>query len=355
MGRCRFFRQKSPLVILSSRMKNHYDYDDDDELFEHHRLIVDPGQTLTRVDKYVTHKIPSVSRNRVQNALKAGFILVNKEPVKANYKVHPHDEIVVNLPEPPRETDVIPQDIPLNIVHEDEHLMLINKPAGLVMHPATENWTGTLVNGVLFYLQNKGQQFPGLVHRIDKDTTGLVVLPKTEETKLALSEQFFHHSIERTYYALVWGQVKEDKGTIRANLARSPKDRRVMKAYEDEEIGKHAVTHYEVLERYRYVTLVKCNLETGRTHQIRAHFRYLGHPLFSDSRYGGNRILKGSIYSKYRSFIKNCFKAIPRQALHAKSLGFLHPGTGEHVQFESELPDDFKHVLEKWENYVHYM
>lgn len=327
---------------------------DNDELFEHHQLTVDPGQQLTRIDKYLTHKLPNVTRNRIQNAIKAELVLVNKTPVKANYKVHPGDEIQLFLPEPPRTNEVIPEDIPLTIVHEDDTLMVIDKPAGMVVHPATENWTGTLVNGLVFYLEKQDVEFPGLVHRIDKDTTGLLVVPKTEAAKGHLSRQFAAHTTSRTYRAIVWGEPKEDEGTIRGAIARHPKDRRVMTVYPDNEKGKPAVSHYTVLERFRYVSLVECRLETGRTHQIRAHFRYLGHPLFSDGTYGGDKILKGAVFSKYKAFVENCFELLPRQALHAKSLGFTHPATGEWMAFDSELPADMVAVLEKWRRYVQY-
>ncbi|MEM6297054.1 MAG: RluA family pseudouridine synthase [Bacteroidota bacterium] len=327
---------------------------DEDDLFEHHNLIVDPGQTLTRIDKFLTHKLPSVTRNRIQNAIKANLVLVNGTPVKANYKVRPEDEVRLFLPEPPRNNEVIPEKMDLPIVYEDDTLLLINKPAGLVVHPATENWTGTMANGLMHYLGEQGKTFPGLVHRIDKDTTGLLVVPKAEDAKYHLAQQFAEHTTERTYRAIIWGEPKEDAGTIEGAIARSTKDRRVMTVLPNNERGKPAITHYKVLARYRYVSLVECKLETGRTHQIRAHFRFLGHPLFSDATYGGDKILKGAVFSKYRSFVENCFQLLPRQALHAKSLGFEHPATGERMQFDSEIPEDMQIVLDKWEKYVQY-
>jgi len=331
----------------------------EDELYEHHRIIADPKQSLLRIDKFLMDRIPNATRNKLQAGIKDGFVKVNGEEIKPNYKVHPGDEIVVELPEPPRETEVVPEDIPLNIVYEDEDLLVVNKEAGMVVHPAYQNWTGTLVNALAYHFQNlpemKGNEGrPGLVHRIDKDTSGLLVIAKSETAMTGLAKQFFDHSIERTYYAIVWGEPKEGKGTIDVNLGRSLKDRRITDAFEEGDFGRRAVTHYETLETLRYVSLVKCNLETGRTHQIRAHMKYLGHPLFNDATYGGDKVLKGTQFSKYKSFVDNCFKIIPRQALHAKSLGFLHPVKREPMQFESELPDDFSEVLEKWRHYVQY-
>jgi len=331
----------------------------EDELYEHHRIVADPKQSLLRIDKFLMDRIPNATRNKLQAGIKDGFVKVNGEEVKPNYKVHPGDEIIVELPEPPRETEVVPEDIPLNIIYEDEHLLVVNKEAGMVVHPAYQNWTGTLVNALAFHFKNlpemKGNEGrPGLVHRIDKDTSGLLVIAKSEKAMTGLAKQFFDHSIERTYYALVWGEPKKEKGTIDVNLGRSLKDRRITDAFEEGDFGRTAITHYEVIETLRYVSLVKCNLETGRTHQIRAHMKYLGHPLFNDSTYGGDKVLKGTQFSKYKSFVENCFKVIPRQALHAKSLGFLHPVKKELMQFESELPEDFSNVLEKWRHYVQY-
>ncbi|MFY0627785.1 MAG: RluA family pseudouridine synthase [Reichenbachiella sp.] len=328
-----------------------------EELFEHYRIHVDPGQELLRLDKYLMERLPNVTRNKVQEVIKDGHVLVNEKKIKPNYKVRPDDEIVVALPEEPRDSELIPEDIPINIVFEDEDLLIVNKEAGMVVHPAYQNWSGTLVNALSWHFQNlptmpNNDGRPGLVHRIDKDTSGLLVIAKTELAMTHLAKQFFDHSIERTYYALVWGEPGEDKGTIDVNLGRSLKDRRVTAPFPEGDFGRHAITHYEVLKRLRYVSLIKCNLETGRTHQIRAHMKFLGHPLFNDETYGGNKILKGTIFSKYRQFVDNCFKILPRQALHAKSLGFVHPKTEKFVQFDSELPLEFSQLIDKWENYV---
>lgn len=333
--------------------------EEDDELFEHYRIVADAKQQQLRIDKFLMDRLPNVTRNKIQNAIKDGFVKVNEEEVKPNYKVRPADVITIALPEPPRDTEVIPEDIPLNIIYEDEDLLVVNKEAGMVVHPAYQNWSGTLVNALTHHFQNlpemEGNEGrPGLVHRIDKDTSGLLVIAKSEAGMSGLAKQFYDHSIERTYYALVWGIPEQEKGTIDVNLDRSLKDRRVTMAYEDENIGRRAVTHYEVIENFRYVSLLKCNLETGRTHQIRAHMKYLGHPLFNDATYGGDKVLKGTQFSKYKSFVDNCFKILPRQALHAKSLGFIHPTKKEFIQFDSELPADFEAVLEKWRHYVQY-
>ncbi|RJE74036.1 MULTISPECIES: RluA family pseudouridine synthase [Reichenbachiella] len=332
-------------------------YIEDGELYEHHRITIDPKQELLRLDKFLMDKLPNVTRNKVQDGIKEGFIKVNSEIVKPNYKVRPGDEVVVELPEPPNVTDIEPEDIPLNIVFEDDHILVVNKEPGMVVHPAYQNWSGTLVNALTFHFQNlptmpNNDGRPGLVHRIDKDTSGLLVIAKTELAMTSLARQFFDHSIERTYYALVWGEPTEEKGTIDVNLGRSLKDRRITAPFPEGDFGRNAVTHYEVLRNMRYVSLIKCNLETGRTHQIRAHLKYIGHPLFNDATYGGDRVLKGTTFTKYKQFVDNCFKIIPRQALHAKSLGFVHPATNEFVQFDSELPEDFRSVIEKWENYV---
>jgi 23S rRNA pseudouridine1911/1915/1917 synthase len=333
---------------------------EEDLLFEHYRIIVDKGQSLLRIDKYLLDRLPNVSRTKIQDGIDSGFVLVNDKKIKANYKVHPADVITVSLPEPPRDTDVIPENIPLNIVYEDNNLLVVNKSAGMVVHPAYQNWSGTLVNALTYHFRNlptmpNNTGRPGLVHRIDKDTSGLLVIAKTELAMMSLAKQFFHHTIERTYYALVWGEPKEDKGTIHSFLGRNPKDRREVIVYkDDQEGGKEAITHYEVLERLRYVSLIKCNLETGRTHQIRAHLKSIGHPLFNDETYGGNVILKGNSFSKYKTFVENCFKMMPRQALHAKSLGFIHPESQEKLFFDSELPEDFDSVLQKWRHYLAY-
>ncbi len=331
----------------------------DDELFEHHRIIADGGQSLIRIDKFLMDRLPNVTRTKIQAGIHEGFVKVNDQPIKPSYKVHPNDVVVVAMPEPPRDTDVKPENIPLNIVFEDEHLMVINKQAGMVVHPAFQNWSGTLVNALTYHFQNLPQMEgnegrPGLVHRIDKDTSGLLVIAKSELAMIGLAKQFFDHSIERTYNALVWGLPDPPEGTINVNVGRSLKDRRVTTAFPKGDFGRHAITHYKLLQDLRYVSLIECKLETGRTHQIRAHMKYIGHPLFNDAMYGGNEALKGTIFSKYKQFVDNCFKIIPRQALHAKTLGFIHPATKKFIQFDSELPADFKEVIDKWENYVKY-
>ncbi|NJN26047.1 MAG: RluA family pseudouridine synthase [Cyclobacteriaceae bacterium] len=330
-----------------------------DELFEHHRIKVDPGQKALRIDRFIFDRLPNASRSKIQGAIKMGFVMVNDREIRPNYKVRPLDEIVISLPEPPRDNEVVPEDLPLDIVFEDDHLLIVNKPAGMVVHPAFQNWSGTLVNALAYHFttlpeikNNEGR--PGLVHRIDKDTSGLLVIAKTETAMASLARQFYDHSIERTYWALVWGEPGEKRGTIDVNVGRSFKDRRLTVAFPEGDFGRHAITHYEVLKDLRYVSLVKCNLETGRTHQIRAHMKFIGHPLFGDTTYGGDRVLKGTQFSKYKSFVDNCFKIMPRQALHAKSLGFVHPVSGEFMQFNSELPQDFTEVLERWEQYVQY-
>lgn len=326
------------------------------DLYEHLRVVVDKGQSLLRIDKFLMHRIENASRNRVQNAIDAGSVLVNEKPVKASYKVKPLDVISVVLPHPPRDTEVYPENIPLDIVYEDDDVIIVNKPAGLVVHPGYNNYSGTLVNGLVYHFQqlpqlpgNDGR--PGLVHRIDKDTSGLLLISKNERSMTYLARQFFDHSISRKYQALVWGDLAED-GTVTGYIGRSVKDRKVMAIYDDETKGKWAVTHYRVLKRFNYVTLIECQLETGRTHQIRAHMKHIGHPLFNDSTYGGDKIVKGTVFSKYRQFIENCFEIIPRQALHARSLGFIHPSTKKYIHFETDLPEDFRLVLEKWERYT---
>ncbi len=331
----------------------------DDELFEHHRIVADAGQSLVRIDKFLMDRLPNVTRTKIQAGIHHEFVKVNDKSIKPNYKVHPGDVIVIALPEPPRDTDVKPENIPLNIVFEDEHILVINKAPGMVVHPAYQNWSGTLVNALAYHFQNLPQMpgndgRPGLVHRIDKDTSGLLVIAKTETALTQLAKQFFDHSIERRYWAIVWGEPDPAEGTINVNVGRSLKDRRVTTAFPEGDFGRHAITHYKVLKSLRYVSLIECKLETGRTHQIRAHMKYIKHPLFNDAMYGGNEVLKGTTFTKYKQFVDNCFKIIPRQALHAKSLGFVHPGTKKWIQFDSELPQDFKEVIEKWEHYVKY-
>ncbi|MEM7163658.1 MAG: RluA family pseudouridine synthase [Bacteroidota bacterium] len=329
----------------------------EEELFEYHRIVADPKQDLLRIDKFLMDRLPNVTRNKLQDGIKEGLVTVNRKTVKPNYKVHPGDEIIVSLTKPPNDTEVIPEEIPLNIVYEDDHVLVVNKEAGMVVHPAYQNWSGTLVNALTWHFQNlptmpNNDGRPGLVHRIDKDTSGLLVIAKSEKAMTHLARQFFDHSIERTYYAIVWGEPEEDEGTIDVNLGRSLKDRRVTAAFPEGDHGRTAITHFKVLKRIRYVSLVQCNLETGRTHQIRAHMRYMGHPLFNDATYGGDKILKGTIFSKYKQFVDNCFKILPRQALHAKTLGFTHPDTGKMVEFDSDLPAQMFQLIQKWENYV---
>ncbi len=333
----------------------------EDQLYEHYRFNVDPGQSSIRIDKYLLDKIERISRNKIQKAATDNYILVNDKAVKSNYKVRPNDVIVIMLPREPSERHSIePEDIPLDIIYEDESLMVINKPAGLVVHPGIGNYSGTLVNAVAYHLKRsdlpikEGNESdrPGIVHRIDKDTTGLMVIAKSEHAMTHLAKQFFDHTIERTYHALVWGNFDEPEGTIDAYIGRHPTARLQMYVHEERDQGKHAITHYKVLQDYYYVSLVECRLETGRTHQIRVHMKYAGHPLFNDWRYNGNRIWKGTVFTKYRRFVENCFEVIPRQALHAYSLGFVHPETEEKMHFTCPLPDDFQAAIDKWEHYL---
>jgi 23S rRNA pseudouridine1911/1915/1917 synthase len=333
--------------------------DQEDALFEHHRIVVDQGQALLRIDKFLMARLPHVTRTKIQDGIRHEFVKVNEKSIKPNYKVHPNDVVTVLFPEPPRDKDVVPENIPLNIVFEDDHLLILNKPAGMVVHPAYQNWSGTVVNALAYHFRqlpqmpgNEGR--PGLVHRIDKDTSGLLVIAKTERALTHLAKQFFDHSIERTYWAIVWGVPDPPQGTIKLHVGRSLKDRRVTVGFPEEDFGRHAVTHYKLLQDLRYVSLVECRLETGRTHQIRAHMKHIGHTLFNDAMYGGDQVLKGTVFSKFKQFVDNCFKIIPRQALHAKTLGFIHPETKEKMQFDSELPDDFRNAIEKWEHYVKY-
>lgn len=328
--------------------------DETDQLFEHLRIVVDKGQEPVRIDKFMTDKLQHSSRNRIQKAADAGFVHVNDKPVKSNYKVRPDDIITLMLDKPKHDNTIEAEDIPLDIVYEDEDLMVINKPAGLVVHPGAGNFHGTLINAVAWHLRNLPSFDPndpevGLVHRIDKDTSGLLVVAKTPEAKSKLGLQFFNKTTHRSYNALVWGNFVEDEGRIEGNIARDPKDRLRMCVFPpDSEIGKNAITHYKVLERYGYVTFVECILETGRTHQIRAHMKHIGHPMFGDERYGGTEILRGDRTSSYKAYIQNCFKICPRQALHARTLGFVHPRTGKQMDFTSPIPDDMKLLLDKW-------
>lgn len=331
--------------------------DPEDELYEHFRFVADKGQSLLRVDKFLVTRIENASRNRIQLAADAGFILANGNPVKSNYKVKPNDVITVVMDRPRRELEIIPENIPLNIIYEDEDLMVVDKPPGLVVHPGHGNYTGTLVNAIAWHMKDTPNYDPkdprlGLVHRIDKDTSGLLVIAKNPDTKTSLGIQFFNKTTHRKYLALVWGNVKEDEGTIEGNIGRHPRDKMMMTVFPDGENGKTAVTHYRVLERLGYVTLVECQLETGRTHQIRVHMKHIGHTLFNDTRYGGSEILKGANQAKYKQFIQNCFNLCPRQALHAKTLGFVHPRTSEEVHFESPVPADMEQLINKWRNYI---
>lgn len=336
-------------------MNNSPDFSED--LYEHHRLTVDKGQSPFRLDVFLTNRLENVSRNKIQNAARAGNILVNDKPAKPNYKIRPADVISILLPGAPRDTENYPEDIPLTIVHEDEDVLVVNKPAGMVVHPAYANYTGTLVNALLFHFAGQTGKDgnpvkPWLVHRIDKDTSGLVLIARNEFAQALLARQFFEHSIRRHYHALVWGDLAADSGTISGFINRSQKDRRVMTLYSDPEKGRHSITHYSVLERFGYVTLVECRLETGRTHQIRAHFSHTGHPLFGDTAYGGRDILKGSLFAKYRQFVENSFELLAGQALHAKTLGFVHPSAKTEVFFDSALPEAFASVVERWRRYT---
>lgn len=327
------------------------------ELYEHFRVVVDKGQSQVRVDKYLFERLVNSSRNRIQKAADAGLIMANGKPVKSSYKVKPCDVLTVMMDRPRYDNDIIPEDIPLDIVYEDNDLMVVNKPAGLVVHPGCGNYHGTLVNAIAWHLKDNPKYDPndpqvGLVHRIDKDTSGLLVVAKTPDAKTHLGLQFYNKTTKRKYNALVWGVVENNEGTIEGNIGRNPKDRMQMAVLSDPAQGKHAVTHYRVLERLGYVTLVECVLETGRTHQIRVHMKHIGHTLFNDERYGGNEILKGTHFSKYKQFVNNCFETCPRQALHAMTLGFVHPRTGEEMFFTSPLPEDMTNLIDKWRNYI---
>lgn len=333
--------------------------DSSEELYERFTFKIDKGQEPLRIDKYLMNRIEGATRNKLQKGISNEMVLVNGKPVKSNYKIKAFDDIIVYSDTSPEHTDVVPENIPLNIIYEDEQLMMVNKPAGMVVHPGSGNYTGTLLNGVAWYLQQikpdvTEDTLPrfGLVHRIDKNTTGLLVLAKTDLAMRHLAKQFFDHTTKRQYVALVWGDVVADEGTVIAHVGRHQRFRKLFEAYPDGEHGKEAITHYKVLERFGYVTLVQCILETGRTHQIRVHMKSIGHPLFNDDFYGGDRIVKGTVYTKYKQFVDNCFAICPRQALHAKTLGFIHPVTGKEMNFDTELPTDMTQVIEKWRRYV---
>ena len=327
----------------------------DDDLYEHFRIEADPGQGLLRIDKFLVDRMKHVSRSRIQTAAESGFIRVNGKPVKSNYRVKPLDVVTLVLANPPREFELLPENIPLNVVYEDDAVLVIDKPAGLVVHPGVGNWTGTLVNALIYHFKNlpnpSDDPRPGLVHRIDKDTSGLMVIAKTEYAMTHLARQFFEKTSGRTYEALVWGDLAEDKGTIEGNIGRDPRDRKRQAIYADASQGKPAITHYEVLERFGPVTRVACVLETGRTHQIRVHMKYIGHPLFADATYGGDQVLRGSNTAKYKQFVQNNLTALNRQALHARTLSFEHPVTKKRMEFEAPLPADMAHLLERWRTY----
>jgi len=327
------------------------------ELFEHFRFVVDPRQGLLRIDKFLSSRLENTSRTRIQAAANAGNILVNDIPVKPNYRVKPADVIQIVLPNPPREIELIPQNIPLDIVYEDQDVIVVNKKAGMVVHPAYGNYTGTLINALMYHFKDlplfqTGELRPGLVHRIDKNTSGLLVIAKNEFAMNRLASQFFNRTTGRRYVALVWGAPDPEEGTVTGHVGRNIRDRKIMQVFPDGSQGKHAVTHYKILEKFSYVSLIECRLETGRTHQIRVHMSYIGHPLFNDEEYGGDRILKGTTFTKYQQFVRNCFEILPRQALHAKSLSFDHPVTGERMSFDSDLPEDMQQAIEKWRAYI---
>lgn len=327
---------------------------EDNDLFEHHRFVASKGQEPLRVDKFLMNFIENATRNKIQQAAKEGHVWVNDTIVKSNYKVKAGDEVKVLFEHPPHEYLLVPEDIPIDVVYEDDVLLVVNKPAGMVVHPGHGNYSGTLINALIYHFENlptNSNERPGLVHRIDKDTSGLLVIAKTEAAMTHLAKQFFDKTSQREYIALVWGNVEDDEGTIEGNVGRNPKNRLQMHVFPDGEEGKEAVTHYKVLERLGYVTLVSCRLETGRTHQIRVHMKYIGHTLFNDERYGGDKILKGTTFTKYKQFVENAFKVLPRQALHAKTLGFVHPVTGKQMYFDSEIPEDMQSCIEKWRNY----
>lgn len=330
-----------------------------DELYERFVFTADKGQEPYRIDKFLMNRIEGATRNKLQQAINTGLVLVNGKEVKQNYKIKAFDQIIVYSDMHPESTDVVPENIPLNIVHEDEDIIVVNKPAGMVVHPGSGNYRGTLLNGIAYHLQQINPSLTettlprfGLVHRIDKNTSGLLVLAKTDNAMRILAKQFYDHTVKRQYLALVWGDMKKDQGTIVAHVGRNLRFRKLFEAYPEGGHGKEAITHYNVMERFNYVTLVQCVLETGRTHQIRVHMKSIGHPLFNDDFYGGDKIVKGTIFSKYKQFVDNCFAICPRQALHAKTLGFVHPSTGKEIFFESDLPPDITKVIEKWRDYA---
>ncbi|MBI4648699.1 MAG: RluA family pseudouridine synthase [Bacteroidia bacterium] len=343
--------------MYRSLENNSFEHDDSSELYEHHRFEVDKGQATLRIDKYLSDRIGHVSRTKIQSAAQAGNILVDNCPVKSNYKVKPLEIISVVLPFPPRETEIIPQNIPVNIIYEDNDIIVVNKGAGMIVHPGYGNDNGTLVNALYWHLKDNplfesGEIRAGLVHRLDKDTTGLMVVAKTEYALNHLAKQFFERAAGRRYIALIWGTFDIGSGTITGHIGRNLKDRRIMAVFPDGSYGKAAVTHYTVLEKLGYVSLLECKLETGRTHQIRAHLAYIRHPVFNDQVYGGSQIIKGTTFSKYKQFVDNCFKILPRQALHAKTISFIHPVTKKLMNFDSELPSDMQQVIDKWRNYI---
>ncbi|MCB0804244.1 MAG: RluA family pseudouridine synthase [Bacteroidales bacterium] len=344
---------------MNKKKQDFIEESEEKELYEHYRFVVDKGQGLLRIDKYLMDRIENASRNKIQGAAAHGNILVNGVSVKPSYKVKPDDLITIMMEDPVREIKLFPQDIPLDVVYEDDDLIVVNKPTGMVVHPAYGNYSGTLVNALLFHFEKNAGKNPGklasgpfLVHRIDKDTSGLMMVAKNEIAQVRLQSQFYHHTIDRKYVAMVWGDLKAESGTIEGHVGRHKTMRKLFTVYEDGSKGKHAVTHYKVIERFGYVSLVECELETGRTHQIRVHLKHLGHPLFNDETYGGSHILRGTTFSRYQQFVNNCFKICSRQALHAKSLGFDHPTTGEHLFFESDLAADMQELIEKWRNYA---
>lgn len=353
---CRYFCRMMEEEQLE---KNSEQNEGNDELYQRFVFVADKGQEPYRIDKFLMNRIEGATRNKLQQAINSGLVLVNDKEVKQNYKIKAFDKIVVYSDLSPESTEVVPEKLDLNIVFEDADVMVINKPAGMVVHPGSGNYSGTLLNGVAYYLQQQNpsiseQVLPrfGLVHRIDKNTSGLLVLAKTDKAMSHLAKQFFDHTVQRKYVALVWGDVEMEKGTIRAHVGRNLRFRKLFEAYPEGDHGKDAITHYTVMERFNYVTLVQCVLETGRTHQIRVHMKHIGHPLFNDDFYGGDKIVKGTVYSKYKQFVDNCFAICPRQALHAKTLGFIHPISGEEINFDTELPDDMQKVIDKWRGYV---